>query len=68
MQTDISKVTYDNDTETVTMPLDVYLEIRQSLRAHGETDLVIFPPVIETRGTAKFTPKALKEIVEGRDR
>ena len=39
MQTDVSTIKYDQQTNLVTMPLVTYEEIRQFCRQHGETDL-----------------------------
>ena len=46
MQTDVSAIKYDPQTDLVSMPLEVYEELRMFARQHGETDLPWFgaPP------------------------
>jgi hypothetical protein len=44
MRTDVTFINYDAKTDTVTMPRDVYDEIFQFCRQHGETDLPAFVP------------------------
>ena len=39
MQTDVSTIKYDPQTDLVSMPLAVYEELRMFARQHGETDL-----------------------------